>query len=268
MSSIGLGIITCNRENFYKQCYNSVPLDVVDELVTINDGAKLKGKYTDSVIITHDKNKGVGISKNEAMQHLLDQGCEHIFLIEDDIIIKDKNVFQKYIDTAAVSGMWHLMFGYHGPANKHPETKEPAPRLIVEYANSCKVALNTHCVGAFCYYHKGVLNNVGLMDERFLNAWEHVDHSYQIANAGLVPGYWWWPDVANSYEYLDEQACSEESSAIRPRSDWQNNIQTGVKHFISKHRHSPVDVPDTHPDELQKKLQFIKDNYSRHEVRS
>ena len=258
MSSIGLGIITCNREDFYKQCYNSVPLDTVDELITINDGAKLKGKYPGSLITTHDTNKGVGISKNEAMQHLLDQGCEHIFLIEDDIIIKDKNVFQKYIDTAAASGIWHLMFGYHGPANKTPD-KKVFPRTIIDYGEH-KVALNANCVGAFCYYHKGVLNNIGLMDEKFLNAWEHVDHSYQIVKAGLLPGYWWWPDVANSCDYLDEQACSEENSAIRPRADWQNNIQTGAQHFISKHGHSPVDVPDT--------LQFIKTNYSRDEVRS
>jgi GT2 family glycosyltransferase len=267
LNRTGLGIITCNREDFYKECYSSVPLDSVDKLVTVNDGEALKGSYPESHNIVHSENKGVGISKNEAMQYLLDQGCEHIFLIEDDIIIKDKNVFQKYIDTATESGIWHLMFGYHGPANKNKKDKSPNPRMTIDYSNH-QVVLNTHCVGAFCYYHKGVLNNIGLMDETFLNAWEHVEHSYRICKAGLLPGYWWWPDVANSYDYLGEQACSEENSAIRPRSDWSQNIDMGAKHFIDKHGHSPVDVPDTHPDELQKRLQFIKDNYSRDEVRS
>ena len=267
MNRIGLGIITCNREDFYKECYDSVPLDIVDELVTVNDGSELTGDYPHSKIITHIKNKGVGISKNEAMKYLLDKDCEHIFLIEDDIIIKDKNVFKKYINTAAQSGMWHLMFGYHGPANKNKEDKSPNPRTTIDYGKH-KVALNAHCVGAFCYYHKGVLNNIGLMDEKFLNAWEHVEHSYQIAKAGLLPGCWWWPDVANSYDYLDEQACSEENSAIRPREDWQNNIQTGAEHFISKHGYSPIDVPDTSPDDIKTRIQFIKDNYSRDEIRS
>ena len=273
LNKIGLGIVTCNRENFYKQCYESVPLDVVDKLITINDGAELKEKYPHTVIHTHDKNKGVGISKNEAMQYLLDEGCEHIFLIEDDIIIKEKNVFQKYIDTATVSGLWHLMYGYHGPANK-TENKNPNPRLIIDYKDH-QVALNQHCVGAFCYYHKGVLNNIGLMDEMFKNAWEHVEHSYQIVKAGLLRGYWWWPDVANSYEYLDELACSEENSTIRwedekkkiPKRDWQENIQKGAQHFYNKHGTTPVAVSDQSVDMIQSKLKLIKERYSRCESR-
>ena len=30
-----------------------------------------------------------------------------------------------------------------------------------------------------------------------------------------LPAYWWWPDVANRYDYLDELACSEVSSVHR-----------------------------------------------------
>ena len=268
MNRIGLGIITCNREDFYKECYDSVPLDIVDELVTVNDGSELTGDYPHSKIITHKKNKGVGISKNEAMKYLLDKDCEHIFLIEDDIIIKDKNVFQKYIDTAAVSGIWHLMFGYHGPANKTQDhRKDPRPRAVTNYGDH-SVAMNQHCVGAFCYYHKGVLNNIGLMDEKFLNAWEHVDHSYQIAKAGLIPGMWWWPDVANSYDYLAEQACSEENSSIRPRSDWNDNIKTGADYFYSKNGYYPAQVPDSTNEQIENRLNFIKQNYSKDDVQS
>ena len=267
LNKIGLGIITCNREDFYKKCCESVPVDVVDHIVTVNDGAP----YTHTFHNTYqnDTNIGVGKSKNKAMRHLLNCGCEHIFIIEDDIIIKQKEVFEKYVATAAASGMWHLMYGYHGPANKSVN-KNPNPRLIIDYKNH-QVALNQHCVGAFCYYHKGVLNNIGLMDEKFKNAWEHVEHSYQIVKAGLLPGYWWWPDVANSYEYLDELACSEENSTIRwedekkkiPKQDWQENIQKGANHFISKHGTTPVAVPDQSVDMIQSKLKLIKERYSR-----
>ena len=81
-----------------------------------------------------------------------------------------------------------------------------------------------------------MLSNVGLMDEAYKNAWEHVDHSYNIAKAGWIPAFWYWPDVADSYNYLDEQACSEEveHGAIRNRSDWQDNIYTGAEHFKQK----------------------------------
>ena len=264
MGKVGLGVITCNREEFYKQCCESIPLYSVDHVVTVNDGDPYKYALSGMHVYQNETNLGVGKSKNKAMQHLLNCDCEHIFLIEDDIIIKDSKVFEKYIDTACQTGLWHLMFGYHGPANKAPN-KKPSPRLIIDYNNDCKVALNYHCVGAFCYYHKGVLNNVGLMDEQFNNAWEHVDHSLQIVKKGLIPGYWWWPDVANSYDYLDELACSEEveHGAIRNRADWQENIQSGAQHFISKHGVSPVQIPDPPVELVQEKLKNIKNTYSR-----
>jgi len=269
VSKIGLGVITHNREDFYRQCCESIPLDVIDHVVTVNDGQPYDYNLPGMYFYQNFENLGVGRSKNKAMKHLLKCGCEHIFLIEDDIVIKQKGVFQKYIDTAKASGIWHLMYGYHGPANKTP-SKNPNPRLIVDYKEH-QVALNQHCVGAFCYYHKGVLKNIGLMDEQFRNAWEHVEHSYQIVKAGLLPGYWWWPDVANSYEYLDELACSEENSTIRweddekkiPKQDWQENIQKGAKHFASKHGYTPVQVPDSSLDTVQHRLKFIKKNYSK-----
>lgn len=258
----GIGIITCNRQDFYERCYDSVINSEVDEIVTVNDGDEYSVDTSSHPYIHHEQNKGVGISKNRAMKHLLEKGCDHIFLIEDDIIIKDPTVYGKYINTAKETGVWHMMYGYHGPANKTVD-KAPNPRLVIEYNNNIKLALNRHCVGAFCYYFKGVLNNVGLNDERFTNAWEHVEHSYRHVKMGLLPGYWWWPDVADSYNLLDEQACSEDSSAIRPRSDWQDNIQNGAQYFQSKHGHSPVAVPDLSQDQILEKLKQINKLYKK-----
>jgi len=268
MSKVGLGIITCNREEFYKQCYESVPLDIVDTLVTVNDGDQLVGEYSHTNMISHTENKGVGVSKNEAMEYLLHNGCDHIFLIEDDIIITNPDVFKLYIETGEVSGFRHFMFGYHGPANKD-QSKNPVARLRVDYSDEHKVVFNTHCVGAFCYYHKSVLDEVGLMDENFKNAWEHVEHSLQIVKAGFIPGYWWWPDVANSYEYLDELACSEDSSTIRwedseqkkPKHDWLENIEKGAQYFYSKHDCFPTTVYNPTEYEVIAALKEIKTKY-------
>ena len=255
MSKIGLGIVTCNREDFYVECLNHVPMDIVDELVTVNDGDKYS--TTSDNFIQHETNKGVGISKNDALKFLIEKDCTHLFLIEDDILIKDKNVFKKYIEAVNITGMKHFMFGYHGPANKD-DSKNPNPRLVVEYSKDLSIAFNIHCVGAFCYYHKSVIDKVGLMDENYTNAWEHVDHSYDIVKQGFIPAYWWWPDLSDSYNYLDEQACSEENSAIRPRADWKTNIETGAQHFINKHYYSPINIPDTSDQDILEKLKLIK----------
>jgi GT2 family glycosyltransferase len=277
MGKIGVGIITCNRQDFYERCLYSLNDCELDAIVTVNDGDPYEDlKIKSDVYFQHEHNKGVGITKNEALQHLMDQDCDHIFLIEDDIIVLNTNVFTEYINAAKASGIWHMMYGYHGPANKNSVSKLPLPRMIMDYTNGVKVAFNTHCVGAFCYYHKNVLDHVGLMDETYKNAWEHVDHSLQIVKAGLLPGYWWWPDLPNSYDYLMEQACSEESSVIRwedaekkiPKKEWADNIQKGAEYFIKKNNFAPGEIPDTDEEEIVSRVNLIKERYSRSEIRS
>jgi GT2 family glycosyltransferase len=261
MSKIGLGILTYNRPDFFKECFNSVDKSRLDELIIVNDGTPYNNIDMGNVnIIQHKKNQGIGISKNDAMKFLVEKNCDYIFLIEDDIFIKNNNVFDEYINASKISGLKHMMYGYHGPANK--KTKIPNPRIVIEYDKNTKIALNQHCVGAFCFYTKDVLQTVGYNDDHFINAWEHVEHSYRIVKEGYLPAYWWWPDIANSNDFLDEQACSEVSSTIRPQNNWKSNIEMGAKHFIKKHGLSPVSIPDTSLNDVKKTLKNIYKKYA------
>ncbi len=285
--TVGLAIITCNREDFLEKVLASIPRHKIHYLCIINDGDspdfKNKSDHGPRRFV-YSKNglcgnyfytggsRGVGFAKNWAFTELLKkghsqelanwpgdkQGIDHMFLMEDDIIIKDENVFEKYIETSKKTGLKHLMYGYHGPANK--VGGKPRPRKIVDYGDGASVALNQHCVGAFTYYHKSVIEDIGINDSAYVNAWEHVDHSYKIVKKGYLPAYWWWPDVSDSYDYLDELACSEVSSVIRPRSDWHDNINRGAKHFYNKHGYLPGVVPDTKVDKVLQNLKQIKQN--------
>jgi GT2 family glycosyltransferase len=255
---IGLGIITCNRPVFLKQVLKTIPFTRLDEVVLVDDGTEPLPSIVDTLNLTYLKNEtniGVGRSKNKAMLHLLNQGCTDIFLLEDDIFIKDSNVFEEYIKASKDSGIKHLMFGYHGPANK--KDKKPDPRCVVEYSKS-KLAFNPNCVGGFCYYSRDLLMRIGLFDETFVNAWEHVEHSYRAVINGYLPAYWWWPDIANSSDFLEELACSENDSTIRPRSDWKKNIQDGANYFSLIYKDSPVSISDTKQDIVLQRLKAIK----------
>ena len=285
--TVGLGIVTCNREDFLKKVLDSIPRHKIHYLVLINDGdsADFKDKsdngprrfvYSKNGLCGNyfytGGNRGVGFAKNWAFTELLKkghsqelahwpgdkQGIDHMFIMEDDIIIKDENVFEKYIEVSKKTGLKHMMYGYHGPANKR--NGKPFPRKIVDYGDGTSIALNQHCVGAFTYYNKSVIEDIGINDSAYVNAWEHVDHSYKIVKKGYLPAYWWWPDIANSYDYLDELACSEVSSVIRPKKNWQENITRGAKHFYGKHGYLPTQVPDTRVNEVMNKLKTIKKN--------
>lgn len=249
----------------FVELLRAVHIDKADndhKIIVVNDGEpySLDTYYSSPLeadhILQHPINLGVGLSKNDAMKWLLEQGCEHIFLIEDDIIVKNSLVFEHYIETAKISGLQHLMYGYHGPANK--VGPHPHPRLITMYSDCYGVAFNRHCVGAFCYYTRECLEKCGLNDPGFVNAFEHVEHTYRLHKAGYTAPYWWFPDMHDSFKYLDEIACSEVNSTIRPRPDWQSNIMKGFANFEKLHGVSPVMVPDTTQEQVVEFLKKIK----------
>ena len=92
---IGIGFITCNAVNKFKQSILTVP--EVDHLVIVNDGFPYDADVypTRAIVIQHDKNYSVGKSKNDALKKLYELGCEHIFLMEDDVLIKNPAIIQK-----------------------------------------------------------------------------------------------------------------------------------------------------------------------------
>lgn len=271
MNKIGIGIVTCNRPDFFKKCINSMPR--TETIVVVNDGEQdvdenFFKNFKDLTYIKNVKNVGVGKSKNILMQTLLDKKCNHIFIVEDDIVVKNIKVFDEYIRARNLTGIQHFLFGYHGPANKNGVSGGvPVPRFVVDYGD-IRIAINMHSVGAFCYYTDTVLKEVGLFDEQYTNAFEHVDHDYRIAKAGYCTPYWNWPDIANSCDYLAEIQCSEFSSSIRPRDDWRSNIEAGVYTFKDKHGYLPAwsgCVPDSTEDEVKEAMRSI---HKKHANRS
>lgn len=255
---IGVGIITCNRQEFFKKCRESIKEEWYDHIVVVNDG---KGPLFDAnaPILATTGMEGVGRAKNAALKHLLERDCDYIILVEDDMLFKG-NIFEQYIKAHKATGIHHFMFAYHGPANKAGISGgKPVPRKIIDYGK-VKIALNQHCVGAVCFYTRECLTEVGIYDETYTNAFEHVDHSYELAKDNYSTPYWWWADIANSLDYVVEQACSEDSSAIRPRDDWQSNIKEAWGKFTDKHGVGPTSVPDVPINEVIKTLKQIKND--------
>jgi glycosyltransferase involved in cell wall biosynthesis len=271
---IGLAIITKQPRDTFPEAFDFWHHRVA-HVVVVNDGDeftydwsggfrnKYVGRFPETTLtyIKNPENLGVATSKNKAMQHLLDQGCEHIFIMEDDMRIIDNGIFDAYIEASKKSGIQHLMFGYHGPANKNGISHgTPCPRLVVDYGDF-SLAFNQHCVGAFCYYSRKCLEDVGLIDEKFRNAFDHVSHSYELALKGYSTPYWWWADLANSLDYIEEQACSEENSSIKtPESmqKWQDNIRGSMDYFKEKFGMFPFGSDGVRDTEEQSVLTFLK----------
>lgn len=276
---IGVGIITCGRPDMYKkleeslrQCDHHIDVLYVFEDTKndriFGDEGYVSGSFKDRKKQTRTEtlptNIGVGAAKNRALSFLLDVGCEHIFLIEDDMFIKKPDVFRAYINASKKSGIQHFNFSQHGFANKVRDNMgniTPNPKITVEY-DDVGVSFYQHCVGSFSYYSRKCLDDVGLMDERYYNACEHVDHTYEIIKKGYHPPFWWFADIKNSWEYIGDDGWSIESSSICSSPSFVKNVENADKVFFEKYGHFPTQTASVEIDEFGKSLKEIKKKWT------
>ena len=254
--SVGIAIITCDRVSMFKSCVKSVlntHKHKIDHLIVVNDGEKdvPEGDY---VVINNDQNIGVGKTKNRAIEYLMSKNCEHIFIMEDDIVFLREDVTDAYLKLSELSGVKHFNFCLHGSANKRLE--KPAPKLIVDY-KFIKMALYHNVTGAVSYYHRDVINKCGVMDDEYKNAMEHVDHTMRIINAGFHPPFRWFADIDGSDTYIQDQDPSLSESKIRNEEEWRDNFVHGVKLFHQRYGINVCSVDQVN-DTKEQTIQFLK----------
>ena len=271
---IGLGIITCNRPQYLQKLLDSISqVNDLNELIVINDGKEITEIDISHVALINNKtNLGVGKSKNKALKYLVEKECDYIFLIEDDMLILDQTVFKQYIKASKKSGIQHFNFGPGSPFNRKQtirnfdlhnrhlldEDTEPNPRVIVDY-KECRIALYQHCTGTFSFFTKEVLDRVGYIDENYTNAWEHVDHTYNIIKAGYHTPFWWFADLANSHKLLTPQENAINNSTTSKNTDaWMKNVQINAEKYAKKHGHYPAQALDTPQDRVIEILKQLK----------
>lgn len=231
---IGLAVITYKRFDFLIKCLNSLKENNwggADVIVVVEDDygyseyeqEVIKKTIKDKGLYFRKNNGGVASAKNLALNLFISIDCDNIFLMEDDIFIKDPEVCHKYIDYAKNSGVEHMNFALHGPLNI-------GGKFIFEGKT-----VYPQAVGAFSYYTKNCIEKAGLFDENFKNAYEHVEHTWIISNLGLTTPFWNFIDHPDSDKMLEEIPGSIERSTRRDRSDYQINIDNGEEYWIRKH---------------------------------
>lgn len=237
---IGLVIVTYQRFDRFKECFENVMKYKrdLDEIVIVEDGSKVdKEKYdnyfsqllfNDVIVMRNKKNKGVAVTKNIGLKYFYDKGYDYIFTIEDDINILSADVFKKYIEVSEKTGYQYINFALHGPANINKGSKF--------HVAGIDVMIYPHIVGAFSLHTKKLIDELGFYDEKFYNAWEHVDYAYQAAEKDLTSPFWMFVDIMDADKYLAEQKFSIEDSSIRTRVDWAANVARGAQYFQDKNR--------------------------------
>lgn len=278
---VGICISTCDRQDYLKACLES--LAGVDAIVCVcDDGHTEVNSVVPSgvtILRTDKPRSGVAVNKNNGLRYLLDEGCDYIFAIEDDCIIKDHEIFNKYIKASKVTGIQHFNFGPGSPWNRKQEdptlkgdlsrrmlakqSSKPTPRLVVEYDKNKEVciALYEHVVGMLSFFTREGLERVGLYDEDFYNAWEHVEHTYRFIKADLTTPFWWFADIVGSENYIEGQEGEKANTSLASNEDQFNKLVVdGLKVYQQKHNTVPSQTRSVSREEVYDTLRRIKSN--------
>lgn len=279
-NKLGIGYITCSSPERVSRTYPTIPKGV-GELVVVNSGSILKEDCFPQAteIIQSGKPISVAIAKNRALRYLMNSGCDHIFLIEDDMIIKDAGVFGAYLKAAEVSGIWHMNYALQGALNRAQDVdaevktlsdlnslkydSAPAPRAKLEYEGGVKLAFYPHALSSFQYFYRGIIKNIGYFDERYINAFENIDYMYRVIKKGLHPPYGWFADIDNSSYYLDSLDDCMSNSVLRNDEEFGENLLFGKQWFKGKYEITPEMIPDTDDKLALKRVNDLKIKYAR-----
>lgn len=252
-NTYSVGLLTYNNVDRFRECVSYIPdLSHIPFLV-INDGRPYDSKEyrNDMTIIQNHKNKKISKSKNLLLKYLMTFDTEWIFIVEDDMRIKDHNVFKRYIEVANDSGILHFNYALHGNDNWNSDRTSPLPRLI--YSNG--VSLYEYAGGCFQMYHRSVIEKIGLYDEFFKNSWEHLDMTYRATLGGYHTPYWLSSDITDSHEFIQQIDYELESNISSNKTN--PFYYEGLYYWKFKYGKWVSDIPDWineeyHTDEIMK----------------
>lgn len=174
------------------------------KLVVVDDASEVP---VPEATFRFDVNVGVATAKNKCLE--LAEGADFIYLLDDDVRIKDNTVWQKYID----SGENCLMYQFKLP-------NKPKTDMSI-LCQDDRLTSYSHTRGCFIFLTSRVLEVVGGFDTRFYNQIEHADYVNRIHNAGLTK--YRAADLTNSHNllYCLDQDGKVESSIKDARPDYK-----------------------------------------------
>lgn len=216
---IGVGIVTYDREEQFQRIAKSI--SQVDHIVAIKDGGKDDYSFSPSFeFIKQSENKSVGFCKNIAIDYLLDKNCEHIFLLEDDCLVKDNKVWEYCISFSKESGLLHFNWN---------DYRYERSKTVMFQKHKAAICFNTEA--NFSYFHRKFLEKIRF-DTKFKNAWEHVDLEIQGERLGFLPPFRTFISPSDLKDYLE--IIDNDKSTISGTENHKQFVSEGYNYLRRK----------------------------------
>lgn len=235
---LGIGLTTHNRPEVLAKALEHqlkfLPEGAV--LVVVDDASHPPAKAPGATLFRFHHNAGISAAKNKCIEMLMDAGCTHFFLFDDDSWPITDDWHLPYIN----SGIKHLSFTFPRLANGRQNGRRllSTSRGLAEYGSPC---------GCMLYFTREVVEVVGGFDVDYPQwGMEHVDFSNRAFNAGLTPKK--FLDLADSQKLLHSMDQAQETKGSVPASVKQWTIPANRLRF-SQRRASKEFMPYSSPTE-------------------
>lgn len=123
MNKLFVIIVTYKGHRWYEQCFNSLRQSTFPVRTIVVDNAShdgtveyIKEHHPEIHLIESKENLGFGRANNIAMRYALDQGCDYVFLLNQDAWV-ETDTFEKLIEVH----QRHLDYGLLGPVQVNAE---------------------------------------------------------------------------------------------------------------------------------------------------
>ncbi|MBJ8871012.1 glycosyltransferase family 2 protein [Citrobacter braakii] len=225
-SAIGIAITTHNRPEVLKRAIeqHTKHLPTGALVVVIDDGSNPAAVVPANVkLVRHDKSCGIVASKNASLTALVDAGCEHLFLWDDDAWPIADNWHLPYIESPEP----HLAYQFLDLAGRNKLND------MAELYRDDKHVAYTGQRGVMLYYHRSAIDKVGGFDPVYgRGMYEHPDLALRIHNAGLST--WAFADVVGSEKLIHSMDEYEEGARSIPRPDREALVKRNVGIFNAR----------------------------------
>lgn len=225
-SRIGIAITTHNRPEVLKRAIEQhvkhLPSGAL--MVVIDDGSKPAAIVPDNVkLVRHDQSRGIVASKNASLTALVDAGCEHLFLWDDDAWPIADNWHLPYIESHEP----HLAYQFLDLAGRNKLND-----MAVLYRDDKHIAY-TGQRGVMLYYHRRAIDKVGGFDPVYgRGMYEHPDLALRIHNAGLST--WAFADVVGSEKLIHSMDEYEEVARSIPRPERESLAKANARIYSAR----------------------------------
>jgi hypothetical protein len=251
---IGVGITTFNKQDYYDILYDSLPLNEIDCLITTNMGSQYSKKYNGYWNQWKDNyDSGPAEGRNQNIKYLLDNDCDYIFLIEDDMIIKNKNVFKEYINKSIETGIKYFI--YCSSSSGSGSIGNRTPKFNIKYPGDCNISFYPNMNNDFVCHHKSNFEE-RLYDTTYRYIFDIEFTYYHMMIKKNTSPFWSFPDIHNSDLYINNQPGSEsrineqrEKKLFKEFTKLKNQIGFWV-----------TDIPRSEIFETKKRLKSLYEN--------